>query len=67
MNFLHAIGEFPGLRRAVPVSGLPVELSATPGSTPKRPPQLGEHTEAVLTDLGYTPAEIIALKDKAVI
>ncbi len=67
MNFLHAIGDFPGLHRPVPVSGLPVDLSATPGSTPQRPPRLGEHTDSVLAELGYTPAEIVALKDKAVI
>ena len=63
MEYLHAIADYPGLHRPVPVTGLPVTLSATPGMTPKRPPLLGEHTDAVLAELGYTPSEIIALRD----
>lgn len=67
MGFLHAVADFPGLRRPVPVSGLPVELSATPGISPHRPPRLGEHTAEVLTGLGYTPAEIAALRNTGVV
>ena len=67
MEYLHAIADYPGLHRPVPVSGLPVTLSATPGMTPKRPPLLGEHTDAVLAELGYTPSEIIALRDQGVV
>ncbi len=67
MNFLHAIADFPGLRRPVPISGLPVDLSVTPGTAPGRPPLLGEHTDAVLAELGYTTAEVAALKESAVI
>ncbi len=67
MNFLHSIADYPGLNRPVPVSGLPVDLSATPGTPPGRPPQLGEHTDAVLAELGYTPAEITALKEQGVV
>jgi crotonobetainyl-CoA:carnitine CoA-transferase CaiB-like acyl-CoA transferase len=67
MNFLHSIADYPGLKRPVPVSGLPVELSAAPGTPPGRPPLLGEHTDAVLAELGYTPAEITALKEQGVV
>jgi crotonobetainyl-CoA:carnitine CoA-transferase CaiB-like acyl-CoA transferase len=67
MNFLHSIADYPGLDRPVPVSGLPVELSATPGKSPGRPPLLGEHTDAMLAGLGYTPAEIAALKEQGVV
>jgi crotonobetainyl-CoA:carnitine CoA-transferase CaiB-like acyl-CoA transferase len=42
-------------------------LSATPGTPPGRPPLLGEHTDAVLAELGYTPAEITALKEQGVV
>ena len=67
MNLLHSITGYPGLRRPVPVSGLPVELSATPAIVPQRPPLLGEHTDAILTALGYSPAEIAALREQKVI
>jgi crotonobetainyl-CoA:carnitine CoA-transferase CaiB-like acyl-CoA transferase len=67
MNLLHGITGYPGLHRPVPVSGLPVELSATPATIPQRPPLLGEHTDAILAALGYSPAEITALREQKVI
>ena len=67
MGFLHAIADFPGLHRAVPVSGLPVSLGRTPGRAPTAPPRLGEHTETVLRELGYADSEIAALRADAVI
>jgi crotonobetainyl-CoA:carnitine CoA-transferase CaiB-like acyl-CoA transferase len=67
MNILHSITDYPGLRRPVPVCGLPVTLSMTPGTLPGRPPLLGEHTDAVLMDLGYSHAEIAALKSRGVV
>ncbi|MEP6548833.1 MAG: CoA transferase [Gammaproteobacteria bacterium] len=67
MKLLHTITGYPGQHRPVPVSGLPVELTATPGTIPQRPPLLGEHTDAVLTELGYSPAEIAALREQGVV
>src|SRR6185312_12036768 len=67
MNFLHAIADYPGLHRPVPVSGFPVQLCATPADAPSRPPLLGEHTDAVLAELGYSPADLAALRRKGVI
>jgi crotonobetainyl-CoA:carnitine CoA-transferase CaiB-like acyl-CoA transferase len=67
MNLLHSISGYPGLHRPVPISGLPVELSATPGIIPQRPPLLGEHTDAVLTELGYSRLEISALREQGVV
>jgi crotonobetainyl-CoA:carnitine CoA-transferase CaiB-like acyl-CoA transferase len=67
MRFMHAVTDYPGLHRPVPVSGLPVELSATPGIAPTHPPLLGEHTDEVLLELGYTTQDIAELKAHEVI
>lgn len=38
--------------------GLPVKFSATPGAVTRPAPRLGEHTRAVLGELGYAPDEV---------
>jgi crotonobetainyl-CoA:carnitine CoA-transferase CaiB-like acyl-CoA transferase len=45
----------------------PVKLSDTPPSVRTAPPTLGQHTSAVLTELGYDRDEIDALKAARVI
>lgn len=40
----------------------PVRLSETPPVARLRPPLLGEHTDTVLTDLGYPPERIAVLR-----
>ena len=44
------------------VLGTPIKLSDTPGSVRTPPPTLGQHTEAVLAELGYDQAMIASLK-----
>jgi crotonobetainyl-CoA:carnitine CoA-transferase CaiB-like acyl-CoA transferase len=39
----------------------PVKLSRTPSRLVARPPELGEHTNAVLKEFGFKPKEIAAL------
>jgi crotonobetainyl-CoA:carnitine CoA-transferase CaiB-like acyl-CoA transferase len=41
--------------------GLPVKFSATPGEVAGPAPLYGQHSRAILADLGYAPAEIDAL------
>ena len=59
--------EYPGLPKAAPVAGTPVVLSETPGTIRHRPPTLGEHTDDILTEIGYSEQEIAELRDKRVI
>ena len=54
--------EHPTLAPLV-VTGLPVKLSATPGSVRKAPPMVGEDNDRIYTDvLGFSPAEIAELR-----
>jgi crotonobetainyl-CoA:carnitine CoA-transferase CaiB-like acyl-CoA transferase len=55
--------EQPGATRPVRQLGVPVKLSRTPGAVEKPGPALGEHTDSVLQQLGYSTAEIEALKE----
>ncbi|GAB6880370.1 CaiB/BaiF CoA-transferase family protein [Halorubrum gandharaense] len=47
--------------------GSPMHLSRTPTSTRRHPPNLGEHTEAVLREYGYADADLAALRDAGAI
>jgi crotonobetainyl-CoA:carnitine CoA-transferase CaiB-like acyl-CoA transferase len=58
--------DFPGIGKA-PVAATPVKLHDTPGEIRTRPPMLGEHTDEVLSELGYSPAEIAALKQEGAV
>ena len=48
-------------------AGIAVKLSDTPGSIRSFAPSIGEHTEAVLSDLGYSPDKIAELREKRVV
>jgi len=67
MRFFEAIGDYPGLERPVPVAKLPLTFSALPPLPLHPPPRLGEHTDSILTELGYEAAEIAALRARAVV
>ena len=47
--------------------GVPVKLSATPGSIRHRGPGLGEHTRAILGEFGYSESEVDGLVDGGVV
>ena len=52
---------------AIRITGFPVKLSDTPARLRLSPPALGEHTSAILQDIGYTPEDIDALRRSNVI
>jgi len=66
MGFLAPL-DYPGLPRPAPVAKVPVWLTATPGSIRHRAPRLGEHTDAVLAEIGYDAAAIAELRRKQVV
>jgi crotonobetainyl-CoA:carnitine CoA-transferase CaiB-like acyl-CoA transferase len=56
------------VQRQVKVRGLPIGLSRTPGSVRSLGPELGQHTELILTEtLGYSWEEVGGFKEQGVI
>ena len=49
--------QIPELR----VPGCPLKLTDSPATVRRYPPRLGEHTTEILTQLGYSPADIDTL------
>jgi formyl-CoA transferase len=45
----------------------PVTLSRTPGAIRTHAPDTGEHNDQILTELGYSPADIDTLRKDRVI
>jgi crotonobetainyl-CoA:carnitine CoA-transferase CaiB-like acyl-CoA transferase len=58
---------FPGANRPVPYLDEPVKLSRTPLEIRRRPPTLGEHTDEILQQAGYSKDEIARLRKERVV
>ena len=54
--------DYPGLRVPAPVANVPIWMSETQAVPRQRAPLIGEHTDAVLAEVGYTPGEIADLR-----
>jgi crotonobetainyl-CoA:carnitine CoA-transferase CaiB-like acyl-CoA transferase len=64
---LFAATPAPGLAHPAPLMRAPVDLSATPNAIRRPPPRAGEHTDEILRDLGFTPADIGKLRAERVV
>ena len=67
MGFIDLVRDFPGLPRAAQVPDLPIRLGASGGGIERRPPTLGEHTDELLAELGYSAPQIAELRTAGVI
>ncbi|HXU36975.1 MAG TPA: CoA transferase [Blastocatellia bacterium] len=54
--------EFPGGNAPVPIARPPVRLSESTGGACRRAPTLGEHTDEVLGEIGFSDREIAELR-----
>jgi hypothetical protein len=45
----------------------PIRYATTPASLRRPPPRLGEHTDAILTEVGFATSEIEALRSTGVV
>jgi crotonobetainyl-CoA:carnitine CoA-transferase CaiB-like acyl-CoA transferase len=66
MGYLKPV-PFPGTSKPAPLIETPFRMSATPGAIRTRAPLLGEHTDAVLGELGYGAGQIADLRARSVI
>ncbi|MCV7169900.1 CoA transferase [Mycobacterium manitobense] len=66
MGYLQHI-PFPGAARDVPILDTPFRMSATPGTIRRRAPLLGEHTDEVLGEIGYSAADITDLRRREIV
>lgn len=57
----------PDTERSVPVADLPITLSRTPAGIDSPPPTAGQHTDAILGQLGFTADEISRFRRTGVI
>jgi crotonobetainyl-CoA:carnitine CoA-transferase CaiB-like acyl-CoA transferase len=59
--------DHPGAANPVPLADTAVRLSATPGGIRHRAAALGEHTDEVLREIGYSDEEITKLREAEVV
>jgi len=59
--------EYPGLPKPAQVVDLPLTFSLAPGGIERRPPTIGEHTDAILEELGYGAADIARLRADGIV
>jgi crotonobetainyl-CoA:carnitine CoA-transferase CaiB-like acyl-CoA transferase len=69
LDLPEALAQPQAAERGAVVAGAlaaPLRLGSTPVAVPRRAPALGEHTDAVLAEAGFAPAEIAALRERGI-
>jgi crotonobetainyl-CoA:carnitine CoA-transferase CaiB-like acyl-CoA transferase len=59
--------EYPGSGKPVPIASPPVRLGTKPVSSCRRAPMLGEHTDEVLSEVGFSAEEISGFRKAGVV
>jgi crotonobetainyl-CoA:carnitine CoA-transferase CaiB-like acyl-CoA transferase len=59
--------DYPGAFGPVPISMSAVRMSETPSRLRLRPPTIGEHTDRIMVEMGFSRREIDAYRDKRII
>jgi crotonobetainyl-CoA:carnitine CoA-transferase CaiB-like acyl-CoA transferase len=67
MGIFRQIDDYPGLPRPATVPDLPVTFSRSPAGISRRPPTLGEHTDDILSSLGYDAGAVEGLRARGVV
>jgi crotonobetainyl-CoA:carnitine CoA-transferase CaiB-like acyl-CoA transferase len=65
-NLLEEV-DYPGASKPVPIASTPVRLDGEGAGPLRRAPALGEHTDEVLSEIGFTKDEIASFRTEGVI
>ena len=66
MGFFQPV-EYPGARKPAPIAKAPIWMGGAQNPIRRRAPTLGEHTDQILGELGYSKPAVAALREKGVI
>ena len=66
LGFLERIS-YPTAVKDIPISQFPVSMTASPGTIRQRSPELGEHTDELLAELGFSSSEIEDLRSDRIV
>jgi len=66
MGFFQPV-EYPGARKPAPIAKAPIWMGGAQNEIRRRAPTLGEHTDKILAELGYSRQAIAALREKGVV
>lgn len=67
LGLLRQVADYPGLPRPAPVPDLPIRFSRSEAGITRPPPTLGEHTDELLGELGYTSEDVARLRHHGVV